>query len=105
MGSQFVHKSEDMGRTWTKISPDLTTNDASKYNTEKSGGLSVDNSGAENTVLFYNCRVTIKRKVIWAGTDGNVQVTKDGGKTWTNVVANITGLQKTLGVITFCEYF
>jgi hypothetical protein len=39
--------------------------------------------------------------VIWAGTDdGNVQVTKDGGKTWTNVVANITGLQKTLGVIT-----
>jgi hypothetical protein len=65
MGSQFVHKSEDMGRTWTKISPDLTTNDASKYNTEKSGGLSVDNSGAENTVLFYNCRVTIKRKVIW----------------------------------------
>jgi hypothetical protein len=60
----------------------------------------------KNTVLFYNCRVTIKRKVIWAGTDdGNVQVTKDGGKTWTNVVANITGLQKTLGVITLSEYF
>jgi hypothetical protein len=52
----------------------------------------------KNTVLFYNCRVTIKRKVIWAGTDdGNVQVTKDGGKTWTNVV-NITGLQKHLVV-------
>jgi hypothetical protein len=50
MGSQFVHKSEDMGRTWTKISPDLTTNDASKYNTEKSGGLSVDNSGK---TLYY----------------------------------------------------
>jgi hypothetical protein len=49
-------------------------------NTTKSGGLSVDNSGAENTVLFYNCRVTIKRKkVIWAGTDdGNVQVTNGG---------------------------
>jgi hypothetical protein len=62
MGSQFVHKSEDMGRTWTKISPDLTTNDASKYNTEKSGGLTI--LVQKNTVLFYNCRVTIKRKVI-----------------------------------------
>jgi hypothetical protein len=42
-----------MGRTWTKISPDLTTNDASKYNTEKSGGLSVDNSGAEKTLYYF----------------------------------------------------
>jgi hypothetical protein len=63
MGSQFVHKSEDMGRTWTKISPDER---CIKIQHRKSGGLSVDNSGAENTVLFYNCRVTIKRKVIWA---------------------------------------
>ncbi len=39
MGSQFVHKSEDMGRTWLKISPDLTTNDPKKMNQENSGGL------------------------------------------------------------------
>ena len=96
MGSQFVHKSEDMGRTWTKISPDLTTNDASKYNTEKSGGLSVDNSGAEkHCTIFTIAESPINEKVIWVGTDdGNVQVTRDGGKTWTNVVANITGLPK-----------
>ncbi|MFV8363092.1 WD40/YVTN/BNR-like repeat-containing protein [Flavobacterium sp. ZT3P35] len=96
MGSQFVHKSEDMGRTWTKISPDLTTNDASKYNTEKSGGLSVDNSGAEkHCTIFTIAESPLNEKVIWAGTDdGNVQVTKDGGKTWTNVVANIIGLPK-----------
>lgn len=96
MGSQFVHKSEDMGRTWTKISPDLTTNDASKYNTEKSGGLSVDNSGAEkHCTIFTIAESPLNEKVIWAGTDdGNVQITKDGGKTWTNVVANIPGLPK-----------
>lgn len=96
MGSQFVHKSEDMGRTWTKISPDLTTNDALKYNTEKSGGLSVDNSGAEkHCTIFTIAESPLNEKVIWAGTDdGNVQVTKDGGKTWTNVVANISGLPK-----------
>ncbi|PWA06316.1 WD40/YVTN/BNR-like repeat-containing protein [Flavobacterium laiguense] len=96
MGSQFVHKSEDMGRTWTKISPDLTTNDPLKYNTEKSGGLSVDNSGAEKHCTIFTIAESPKNEnVIWAGTDdGNIQVTKDGGKSWTNVIANIIGLPK-----------
>lgn len=96
MASQFVYKSEDMGRTWVKISPDLTTNDPLKYNTEKSGGLSVDNSGAEkHCTIFTIAESPVNEKVIWAGTDdGNVQVTKDGGKTWTNVAANIIGLPK-----------
>ncbi|HEU4496680.1 MAG TPA: hypothetical protein VFR70_06480 [Flavobacterium sp.] len=96
MGSQFVHKSEDMGRTWTKISPDLTTNDPTKQNQENSGGLSKDNSGAENhCTIFTIAESPVNEKVIWAGTDdGNIQVTQDGGKTWTNVVANIAGLPK-----------
>lgn len=96
MGSQFVHKSEDMGRTWTKISPDLTTKDPLKMDTTKSGGLSVDNSGAEqHCTVFTIAESPLNEKVIWAGTDdGNIQVTKDGGKTWTNVVANISGLPK-----------
>ena len=96
MGSQFVHKSEDMGRTWTKISPDLTTKDPLKMDTTKSGGLSVDNSGAEqHCTIFTIAESPLNEKVIWAGTDdGNLQVTKDGGKSWTNVVANITGLPK-----------
>ncbi|QSE96579.1 VPS10 domain-containing protein [Fulvivirga lutea] len=94
MGSQFLHKSEDMGNTWTKISPDLTTNDPKKQNQEESGGLSKDNSGAENhTTIFTIAESPIDEKVIWVGTDdGNVQVTKDGGKTWTNTVKNISGL-------------
>ncbi|UQD57625.1 hypothetical protein [Flavobacterium sp. K5-23] len=96
MGSQFVHKSEDMGRTWRKISPDLTTNDAKKMNQENSGGLSKDNSGAENhCTIFTIAESPLNENVIWAGTDdGNIQVTKDGGKSWTNVVANIPGLPK-----------
>lgn len=96
MGSQFLYKSEDMGLTWTKISPDLTTNNPAKMNQENSGGLSKDNSGAENhCTIFTIAESPLNEKVIWVGTDdGNVQVTKDGGKTWTNVVANVIGLPK-----------
>ncbi len=94
MGSQFVHKSEDMGDTWVKISPDLTTNDKSKQEQEDSGGLSTDNSGAENhCTIFSIAESPIDENVIWVGTDdGNVQVTQDGGKNWSNVTVNLTGL-------------
>jgi len=96
MGSQFLHKSEDMGDTWEIISPDLTTNDPLKQNQEDSGGLSKDNSGAENhTTIFTIAESPLDENVIWVGTDdGNVQVTTNGGKTWSNTVANISGLPK-----------
>lgn len=94
MGSQFVHRSEDMGDSWEIISPDLTTNDPTKQTQENSGGLSKDNSGAENhTTIFTIVESPLDENIIWAGTDdGNVQVSIDGGKTWTNTVANIQGL-------------
>jgi hypothetical protein len=84
-----------MGRSWLKISPDLTTNDSKKMNQENSGGLSKDNSGAENhCTIFTIAESPLNENVIWAGTDdGNIQL-KDGGKSWTNVVANIQGLPK-----------
>jgi len=93
MGSQYLHKSEDMGDTWTKISPDLTTNDPKKQDLE-SGGLSADKSGAEtHTTIFTIAESPLDEKVIWVGTDdGNVQITKDGGKSWKNVVKNIPDL-------------
>ena len=96
MGSQFLHKSEDMGKTWVKISPDLTTNDKTKFDLENSGGLSIDKSGAENhCTIFTIAESPVNENVIWAGTDdGNVQVTQDGGKTWSNVIANVIGLPK-----------
>jgi len=94
MGSQFLHKSEDMGDTWEIISPDLSTNDGTKQQQADSGGLSMDNSGAENhTTIFTIAESPVDENVIWVGTDdGNVQVTKDGGKNWQNVVSNIKGL-------------
>jgi len=94
MGSQFVHRSEDMGDTWKIISPDLTTNDPAKQNQESSGGLSKDNSGAENhTTIFTIAESPLDENVIWVGTDdGNVQVTQDGGGSWTNTSMNINGL-------------
>ena len=94
MGSQFVHVSDDMGDSWTIISPDLTTNDPTKQDQSKSGGLSVDNSGAENhTTIFTIAESPLDQNILWVGTDdGNVQVTQNGGKTWDNVTANLTGI-------------
>ncbi|TDB61197.1 hypothetical protein EZE20_19810 [Arundinibacter roseus] len=96
VGSQFLHRSEDRGETWTKISPDLTTNDPAKQMQQNSGGLSMDNSGAENHCTIFSVNESpLDENIIWVGTDdGNVQVTTDGGKTWTNVVGAIEGLPK-----------
>ena len=96
IGSQYVHKSDDMGNTWQIISPDLTTNDPLKQNQENSGGLSMDNSGAENhTTIFTIIESPLNDKIIWAGTDdGNIQVTKDGGKNWKNVIKNVNSVPK-----------
>ena len=96
VGSQFLLRSNDMGNNWERISPDLTTNDPTKQTQSSSGGISTDNSGAENhTTIFTIAESPLDENIIWVGTDdGNVQVTQDGGKTWTNVVANIPGLPK-----------
>ncbi len=94
VGSQFLHVSDDMGDNWRKISPDLTTDDKLKQEQEGSGGLSKDNSGAENhCTIFTIAESELDQNIIWIGTDdGNVQVTKDAGKTWSNVTENLKGL-------------
>jgi photosystem II stability/assembly factor-like uncharacterized protein len=94
IGAQFLFRSRDKGDSWERISPDLTTNDPSKQQQQKSGGLTVDNSTAENyTTLFTISESPKNGKVIWVGTDdGNLQVTRDGGGHWTNVAAKVTGV-------------
>jgi photosystem II stability/assembly factor-like uncharacterized protein len=96
LGGQFLFRSRDHGQTWERISPDLTTNDPEKQKQEQSGGVTVDNSSAEmHTTIFSICESPKNPNLIWVGTDdGNVQVTRDGGKTWTNVVGNIQQLPK-----------
>lgn len=93
-GAQFLFRSTDRGESWERISPDLTTNDPAKQRQEESGGLTIDNSTAENhTTLYTIAESPADADVIWAGTDdGNLQVTRDGGATWTNVVGNVPDL-------------
>ena len=94
IGAQFLFRSRDHGQTWQRISPDLTTNDTTRQQQERSGGVTVDNSSAEAyTTIYAICESPGNPNVIWVGTDdGNVQLTRDGGRTWTNVVGNIPGL-------------
>jgi photosystem II stability/assembly factor-like uncharacterized protein len=91
-GSQFVHMTADGGQSWKAISPDLTLNDKSKQ--VSSGGLTGDNIGPEFGDALMSIAESPKQAgVIWTGSnDGQVYVTRDGGKNWTNTSANIPGL-------------
>jgi photosystem II stability/assembly factor-like uncharacterized protein len=92
VGSQFVHQTTDAGQSWQVISPDLTLNDKSRQGF--SGGLTGDNIGVEYAgVVFAIAESPKEAGLIWAGTnDGLVQLTRDGGKNWTNVTKNIPNL-------------
>ncbi len=100
IGAQYLFRSADHGQRWQRISPDLTTNDPEKKKQEQSGGVTVDNSAAEMHATIYAIAESPKDpNVIWAGTDdGNLQITRDGGKTWKNVVGNAAGLPKSAWV-------
>lgn len=95
-GSQYLHYSEDEGRSWRIISPDLTTNDTSKLHQAESGGLTIDATNAENYCSIIAIgNSAADENVLWVGTDdGNVQLSRDHGTTWANVAKNIKGLPK-----------
>jgi photosystem II stability/assembly factor-like uncharacterized protein len=92
--SQHLHRSSNKGISWETISADLTTNDSIKIDQTNNGGISVDITGAENYCTILAIAPSPKEKgVIWVGTDdGNVQLTRDGGKTWMNFRNKIPGL-------------
>jgi photosystem II stability/assembly factor-like uncharacterized protein len=92
-GGNFLFRTTDRGASWEIISPDLTTQDPVKID-RKTGGLTPDVTGAEN-----HCSIVVISEspltpdVIWVGTDdGNVQVTRNGGRTWSNVRANFNAV-------------
>ncbi len=93
-GSQFLHRSLDHGESWQRISDDLTTDDKQKQRQLESGGLTIDNTTAENhCTLFSICESPLDKQVIWVGTDdGNVQVTDSDGASWRKVNDAIDGV-------------
>ena len=91
-GSQHVHYSQDRGASWAIVSPDLTSNNPEKQKFLESGGLTFDVTGAEmHTCLLAIAPSSLQKGLIWTGSDdGYVQLTRDGGSTWTR--CSIKGL-------------
>lgn len=102
IGGQYLFRSTDRGESWQKISPDLTTNDPGKQKQNMTGGLTIDNSTAENHCTIFTIEISpLNDRIIWAGTDdGNVCLTRNRGKTWKHLVKNIPGLPGN----TWCSY-
>ncbi len=90
--SQHVHRTTNGGQSWEVISPDLTTNDPSRQGI--SGGLTPDNLGVEFCCVIYAFDESPAQPgVFYVGTnDGLVQVSRDGGQSWTDVTANLPDL-------------
>lgn len=92
VGSQFVHKTNTAGRSWTTISKDLTTNDKSRQ--QHSGGIANDNLMTFDGCTLYALEESpVQQGVLWTGSnDGQIYVTKDDGKNWVLVSKNIPQL-------------
>ncbi|MFN0036532.1 MAG: WD40/YVTN/BNR-like repeat-containing protein [Saprospiraceae bacterium] len=94
IGAQFLFKTTDRGNSWQRISPDLTTNNKEKQKQAESGGVTVDNTSAENHCTIFSIgNSPLEENLIFVGTDdGNIQVTRDGGTNWELISKNIPGV-------------
>lgn len=84
--SQYVHKTMDEGKTWEKISPDLTANDPTKQ-VYSGGPITRDITGEEIYSSIYAFRESLfEEGVLWSGSnDGLFHISRDGGKNWKNI--------------------
>ena len=85
-GGERLFKTIDGGVHWESISPDLTRNDKSKQQTS-GGPIDKDDTGTEYyDTIFALAESPVTKDLIWVGTDdGLIQITRDGGKNWTNI--------------------
>jgi photosystem II stability/assembly factor-like uncharacterized protein len=92
-GGNVLFRSVDRGSTWTEMSPDLTQCDPSQL--KASGGpITIDETNAETYCTIYTIGEDAKDpQTVWYGTDnGHINLTRDGGKTWNDVIRNVGGL-------------
>jgi photosystem II stability/assembly factor-like uncharacterized protein len=92
-GGNVLFRTRDSGQSWDEISPDLTTNDSTKL-VSSGGPITPDNTTAEyHSTIYTIAESPVEQGVIWVGTDdGNLQVTRDAGATWENVISNVDDL-------------
>lgn len=85
-GGNVLFKTSTDGQKWEVISPDLTRNDTTKQG-PGGGPLTNEGAGGENyNTIYYIKESPIEKDNIWTGSDcGLVYLTRDGGKSWTNV--------------------
>jgi photosystem II stability/assembly factor-like uncharacterized protein len=93
LAGNVVFRSPDFGKTWQQISPDLTTNDPEKLK-DAGGPIAIENSTAEyHSTIISIAESPVQKGQIWVGTDdGNLQLTTDAGKSWANLIKNLTGV-------------
>jgi photosystem II stability/assembly factor-like uncharacterized protein len=85
-GSQFVHRTRDKGLTWEKISPDLTAH-PSCCQGASGEPITRDVTGEEfYSTIYAIAESSLEKGVIWTGSnDGPFYVTRNNGKTWSDV--------------------
>ena len=99
-GGNYLFKSTDRGDSWTRLGGDLTTGaDRNKLQifgkTPDKNTLSRHDGVQEYPTITTLSESPLTANVLWVGTDdGNVQVTRDGGKNWKNVVSKVPGVPK-----------
>jgi photosystem II stability/assembly factor-like uncharacterized protein len=99
-GGNFLFKSTDQGDHWEKLGPDLTNNADRRKMTILGVLPTKDVMSREDGVEWWPCITVIgespvNKDVLWVGTDdGNLQMSRDGGKSWNNLASRVPGVPK-----------
>jgi photosystem II stability/assembly factor-like uncharacterized protein len=98
--SQYVHRTEDGGRTWETISPDLTT-DKDEYHNIPGEPVQHDHTGVElyTTIFAFEESPKVKGE-LWAGTDdGRLHLSRDNGESWKEITPKDLPVEGTINMI------